>query len=262
MTNKTALIQEAAARLRNASASGKTCAPIRDLIGIEDVSTAYAIQRVNNQIRMDAGAKVVGYKIGLTSEAVQQQLGVDQPDYGLLFDDKQVIDAGSLPISEVMQPKVEAEIAFVLGSELKDPELTMDDLIAAIDHAVIALEIVGSRIAAWDIKITDTIADNASAAHFAVGKAAVSLSELDLVNCQMRMNINGVEVSRGQGSACLGNPLNAALWLAQQMASLGEPLQPGHLLLSGAVGPMANVAAGDEVVASIEGLGTVAVSFL
>jgi len=161
-----------------------------------------------------------------------------------------------------MQPKVEAEIAFVLAEDLDMDNMTIIDLIASIDYALPAIEIVGSRIENWNIKICDTIADNASASHYVLGHRPRTLDEFDMVGCKMKMTKNGTIVSEGHGGACLGSPLNATLWLANKMVELGQPLQAGELILSGAVGPMTAVAAGDKIHAEIEGLGGVSVSFI
>jgi len=247
--------------LRNAYKHKTAIEPLRNDIGIEDLAFAYEIQNANTAFRMNNGARLIGKKIGLTSDAVQSQLGVDQPDFGILFDDMEVLNGRSVSISQLMQPKAEAEIAFVLAEDLDDDKLTIMDLIAAIDYAVPAIEVVGSRIRDWDIKITDTIADNASASHFVIGHRPRTIDEFDMVSTIMTMTKNGVVVSEGSGAACLGSPLNATLWLARKMIELGNPLQAGELILSGAVGPMTGVAAGDKLVASFEGFGDVSLSF-
>lgn len=203
----------------------------------------------------------MGKKIGLTSDAVQAQLGVDQPDFGILLDDMEVLNGRSVSMSELLQPKAEAEIAFVLGEDLDFDRLTIIDLISAIDYALPAIEIVGSRIKNWDIKITDTIADNASASHFVVGHSPRTLDEFDLVNTKMVMTKNTNIVSEGSGKACLGSPLNSMLWLAKKMMDLGNPLQAGELILTGSLGPMTDVGVGNMVEASFEGLGSVSVTF-
>ena len=155
----------------------------------------------------------------------------------------------------------QAEIGFVLKSDLGLERPTMDSLVAGIEGAIACLEIVGSRIENWNIRITDTIADNASASHFVLGDSVVSLDDVDLVNCMMNMTRNGETVSEGIGSACLGNPLNAALWLAQIMFDFGTPMKGGDIILAGALGPMCPVEAGDRFTASIEGFDQVSVSF-
>lgn len=254
-------IQEAANQLLKASNTSTPCKPVRSLIGETSQETAYAVQNLISESRLSQGAKSVGKKIGLTSLKVQQQLGVDQPDFGMLFDDMQVENGGSLSVSKTMQPKAEAEIAFVLKKDIASIEPSMDELKQAIDYAVAAIEIVGSRVENWDIKITDTIADNASASHFVLGEVKKQLHEIDLINCEMQLFKNNQLVSEGTGAACLGSPLNAALWLAKKMVEMGNPLQAGDIILSGALGPMVNVEAGDQFLASIEGLGNVKINF-
>ena len=245
--------------LRTADLKKQTIAPLREQ-GVTDLDLAYAIQNINTEHRVNAGARIVGKKIGLTSLAVQQQLGVDQPDYGVLFHDMEILNGLSVAMSEMMQPKAEAEIAFILGDDLDTDQLTILDLIHAIDFALPAIEIVGSRIENWNIKICDTVADNASASHYVLGHRPGTLDEFDMVGCSMQLHKNGTLVSEGSGAACLGSPLNATLWLANKMAALGQPLQAGELILSGAIGPMTALNTGDNIIAQIEGLGSVSVS--
>lgn len=255
-------IETAAQRLREAGESGQTCAPVRDLIGEVDIEKAYQVQEINTLHRIAAGAKIIGSKIGLTSPAVQKQFGISQPDFGMLWDDREVWNGGEISIREIMQPRAEAEIAFVLGKDLRGQNLTSIDVISAIDYALASIELVGSRIENWDIRITDTIADNASASHWVVGHKPVKLENLDLINCKMQMEKNGKVVSEGIGSACLGSPINAMLWLAKTMARLGKPMCVGDVVLTGALGPMVSVEAGDFFRAAIEGLGEVSVKFM
>lgn len=252
----------AAKRLREATTTRTTCEPVRDLLGIENLEAAYAVQQINTNLRRESGAKVIGHKIGLTAPVVQKQLGVDQPDFGLLWNDKEILNGGELSMSELMQPKAEAEIAFVLGKDLDANTITTVDILNAIEYAVPSIEIVGSRIKNWDIKITDTIADNASASHWVIGHQPTLLQNLDLINCKMIVENNGEVVSKGVGNACLGSPVNALLWLARKMVQMGQPLSAGDLILSGALGPMVNVNAGDNFKVTIEGLGTVSASFV
>ena len=192
---------------------------------------------------------------------MQQQLGVDQPDYGMLFADMMMMDGEEVPLSRLMQPKCEAEIALVLGDDLRLSQITMPELISAIDYALPAIEIVGSRIANWDIKITDTIADNASSGLFVLGNEPRYLQDIDMRLCGMVMERRGDQISLGAGVACLGHPLNAALWLARTMAANGSPLKAGNILMTGALGPMATVAAGDVIEVRISGLGSVRTAF-
>lgn len=247
--------------LRDAYATRSPIKPLRDQIGVEDLEFAYSIQRINTQFRIDQGARIIGKKIGLTSKVIQQHLGVDQPDFGMLFNDMEVLNGQSIAMSELMQGKVEGEIAFVLAEDLDVEDLSIVDLISCIDYALPAIEIVGSRIENWDIKITDTIADNASASHFVVGHTPKTLDEFDMVSCKMQLKQNDHIVSEGYGSSCLGSPLNATLWLANKMMELGEPLRAGELIFTGALGPFIDVAKGDNIKVSIEGLGNVSVNF-
>lgn len=255
-------IEAAAERLRVAAKTGVPCAPIRDLIGPLDLEKAYAIQEINTAFRIEEGARVVGSKIGLTAPVVQKQLGVDQPDFGMLWNDTEVLNGGEISMKALMQPRAEAEVAFVLGKDLIQDRLTSVDILSAIDYAVASIEIVGSRIADWDIKIVDTIADNASASHWVIGHKPVKLENLDLINCKMVMENNGKIVSEGLGKACLGSPINAMLWLAQKMQKIGKPMKAGDVILSGALGPMVSAKAGDNFKVIIEGLGEVSVAFV
>ena len=226
-----------------------------------DVASAYAVQEINTLRRLAAGERIVGRKIGLTSPAVQAQLGVDEPDYGMLFDVDDVSGAASISAAGLMQPKVEAEIAFVFGRPLQGANPSVGEVAAAIDYAVAAVEIVDSAIADWRIALADTVADNASGAKFVLGKDRRKLSEIDLHLGGMEMRLGERQVSVGVGAACLGNPLNAALWLARKMAEVGRPLEAGDIVLSGALGPMVNVAAGDEFTVHVQGFEPLHVSF-
>ena len=249
-----------AKKLRDAYSNRKAIPPLRDVIG-DNQEVAYAIQNINTQYRIEGGATVVGKKIGLTSLSVQSQFGISSPDFGILFDDMEVLNGLSINMSELMQAKVEGEIAFVLSRDLDKANITIVDIINAIDYVLPAIEIVGSRIDQWNINIADTIADNASASHYVLGHTPRHLHQVDLTNCTMSMTVNGSIVSEGKGSDCLGSPLNAVLWLAQKMQSLETPLQAGELILSGSLGPMVVINGTDQVRAEFSGLGSVSVSF-
>jgi len=248
---------EYAEKLRIARDTKTPIDPIRDAIGIDNIEMAYQIQHANTKFQIENGARLVGKKIGLTNKAVQAQLGVDQPDFGALFDHMEVLNGLSVSASELMQPKIETEIAFVIGEDLDLPNMTIVDLISAIDYALPALEIVGSRISDWNIKFVDTVADNASASHYVLGHTPRTLDEFDMVGCKMKLFKNNQLVSEGSGAGCLGSPLNAVLWLANKMLELGDPLQAGELILSGALGAMVPITKGDHITTEIEGLGTV-----
>lgn len=256
-----AYIAQAAAALRLAAQTGDFIAPLREQYPQLDAAGAYAVQRINTEARLAAGARIVGAKIGLTSPAVQKQLGVDQPDFGMLFDDMGHGEGLPIPMAGMHQPKIEAEVAFVLGRSLDMERPTLVDVIRAIDFAVPALEIVGSRIADWNIQLVDTVADNASSSAYVIGGSPKKLSDLNLRDCGMQMHCDGEPASSGQGSACLGHPLNAVVWLARTMVRNHAPLEAGHLVLSGALGPMVAVQAGKTYTAHIEGLGSVSAMF-
>jgi 2-keto-4-pentenoate hydratase len=253
--------EQAARRLADAAAAGVACAPVRDLIGDDDLAAAYAVQSLNIAARIAGGARVVGRKIGLTSPAVQEQLGVDQPDFGWLFDDMDLTGADEVPMSLLLQPKAEAEIAFVLAEDLAEGPLDEAQIRASVAYAVAALEIVDSRIAGWDIRFGDTVADNASSGLYVLGTERRTLDEVAPVDVEMTMTIDGQVVSTGTGAACLGDPLNALAWLARTAREYGEPLRAGQVVLSGALGPMRDVHPGAVVSATISGLGSVTATF-
>ncbi|WP_306607263.1 2-keto-4-pentenoate hydratase [Azonexus sp.] len=251
----------AAALLRAAHQGGRSIAPLRERLAATDVDAAYAIQESNTRQWLAEGRRLVGRKIGLTSLAVQAQLGVDQPDFGMLFADMAVGDGEPVALGRLIQPKVEAEIALVIGRDLTHERHTYADLIRATEYALPAIEIVDSRIENWNIKFVDTVADNASSGLFVLGGRPLQLGDFDIANCAMEMKRDDEVVSRGNGRACLGSPLNAAVWLADVMVRCGRPLQAGDIVLTGALGPMVAVKPGERYDVSIEGLGQVSALF-
>ncbi|MGY1723268.1 2-keto-4-pentenoate hydratase [Blastococcus sp. SYSU DS0533] len=254
-------MHEAAERLATAARTGVPCAPVRDLIGADDVDLAYAVQQRFAGRRRAAGARLVGRKIGLTSPAVQRQLGVDRPDFGILFDDMDVSGLAEVPSARLLQPKTEAEIAFVLDADLDGGPLDDRQVRDAVAYAVAALEIVDSRIAGWDITFGDTVADNASSGLFVLGDVRRTLAEVEPVEVAMTLRLGDEVVSEGTGAACLGDPLLALAWLARTARDLGEPLRAGQVVLSGALGPMVATPPGSAVSADLGPLGTIGATF-
>lgn len=256
------VITTVAKRLRIAERDSMPIEPVRDIEGLNNIDLAYEIQGQNIYRRIEKGDIAVGKKIGLTSKAVQEQLGVDQPDVGILLKSMQLNNGDSVQTSELILPKVEGEIAFVLRKDLVNKDNSMEDLIDAIDHCMASIEIVDSRIIDWNIKILDTVSDNASSARFVLADETRSIHDVDLENCSMTLFKNNHMVSEGIGSACLGNPLNALKWLADFMVTQENPLRAGEIILSGAVGPFVNANAGDTFHMTISGLGSCSVKFI
>jgi 2-keto-4-pentenoate hydratase len=256
------LIRTIAGQLREAELTHMPVPAVRDRITRDDMVTAYAVQQANVDARVAAGERIVGRKIGLTSLAVQKQLGVDQPDFGALFASMSYGDNQPMPLAELIQPKIEAEIALVLERDLTHEKHTFADIINASAYALAAIEVVDSRIQNWDIRFVDTVADNASSALFVLGSRPVALADIDLVTASMTLERDGEVLSHGNGAACLGNPLNAAVWLADRMVQLCTPLRAGDVVLTGALGPMVAVKEAGTYTVQIEGLGSVRASFV
>ena len=255
---ESSLIEAAAKQLRAAAETGVPCGPVRDVLGTStDVDAAYAVQQHNADLGLAAGRRVSGHKVGLTAKVVQQQMGVDQPDYGVLFADMCLADGAELDRARLLQPRAEAEVAVVIERDLDKGEHCVVDIIDATAFVLPALEIVDSRIAGWDLSIVDTVADNGSSGLYVVGTRPVSLDSIDLRAIQMRLTINAETASTGTGGACLGHPLNAAVWLADTMCARGTPLRAGECLMTGSLGPMIPIEPGDEVFADMGPLGTV-----
>lgn len=250
-------VQAAADALRNARETGLAIPRISETFDIHTLQDAYAVARHNVARAVDGGARISGKKIGLTSAAVQQQLGVDQPDYGVLFVDMEYVSGAAVPAKRLIQPKAEGEIAFVVGRDLDQPDLTWSRFLLGLEYALPAIEIVDSAITDWKITLVDTVADNASCGVYVLGLEPRRIGDLQLAGCGMDFRKNGSTVSVGSGVACLGNPLSATYWLAKTMAGLGQPLRAGDVVMSGALGPMVPVVAGDRVDVEISGLGRV-----
>ncbi|MDR3453361.1 MAG: fumarylacetoacetate hydrolase family protein [Rhodoferax sp.] len=249
--------QEAAFALRDARANRRTIPRISETHAIVGLEAAYAVAEVNTRAHLDAGHRITGKKVGLTSKAVQAQLGVEQPDFGILFDDMEVLSGDSADTSRLIQPKVEAEVAFIVGRDVTGKTPSWSEFLSCIAYALPAIEIVDSVITDWKITLVDTVADNASSGLYVLGDQPVALGNLSLGDIGMQMSKNGQTVSVGTGAACLGHPLRAAYWLARTMAERGHGLRAGEVILSGALGPMVPVSSGDLVHAQIGALGTV-----
>ena len=239
ITLTTTPLREAAGRLIAAAAARQPCDPVRDILGNSDIASAYAVQRLLTEHSLARGRQIAGH----TSPTVQQQLGVDQPDSGVLFADMQVPSGSTVTTGALLQPKVEAEIAFMLAENLDD-DLSESHIRAGIGVAIPAIEIVDSRVRDWSISIVDTVADNGSSALFVLGSEVAAVADLDFTSRTMQLTQDGVVVSTGRGSDCLGSPLNALRWLGRTARDNGAPLRAGHIVLSGALGPMVPVRPG------------------
>lgn len=250
------VVQDTADRLFAARSEGRPVPPVRALLPSKDLAAAYAVQRCNVERLVASGRRRIGRKIGLTSEAVQRQLGVDQPDFGVLFDFMNFGGIGSeIPTPRLIAPRVEAEFALLLGADILEGPVSAEAAARAVDSVAVAAEIVDSAIAGWDIDIVDTVADNASCGGFVTGPWTPFTRALDLPARAMRMTHDGTEISSGFGAATLGDPLNALAWLAQTAIEVGDPLRAGEIVLAGALGPMKPLTPGDYFV-EVEGFST------
>lgn len=255
-------IESAAAALWQARQSLTPIGQISEGFGVTRLDDAYRVAAINTQARLVSGARIIGKKVGLTSKTVQTQLGVDQPDFGMLFDDMEYLDGDDIPMSRLMQPRIEGEVAFVVGRDLDDAISSYGEFLASLAYALPALEIVDSAVAGWKLTLADTVADNASCGLYVLGHQPVAIGQLSLGELGLQLDKNGRTESVGSGAACLGHPLRAAYWLACTMAQRGEGLRRGELILSGALGPMVNVTTGDAIHARIGNLGSVCCRFV
>ncbi|CAL94470.1 2-oxopent-4-enoate hydratase [Azoarcus olearius] len=222
---------------------------------------AYRIQRRYVARRVQAGETIVGKKIGVTSKPVQDFLGVFQPDFGQLTSGMVYQEGDTLPLDTLIQPKAEAELAFVLKEDLQGPGVTAMDVIRATDYVVPCFEIVDSRITDWNIRIQDTVADNASCGVYVLGKTKGDPRKLDITLAGMVLEKNGELFSTGVGAAVQGSPANAVAWLANTLGELGIPFKAGEVILSGSQSALVPVADGDELVCTVGGLGSCRVKF-
>nr|WP_064092396.1 fumarylacetoacetate hydrolase family protein [Rossellomorea aquimaris] len=235
--------------------------PITELKPSISIQEAYHVQLETITQKVENGATIIGKKIGLTSIAMQELLGVDEPDYGHLLDGMAVENNGAVKGNQVLQPRVEGEIAFVLKKELKGPDVTVEDVLEATDYVLPALEIVDSRILDWKIKLQDTIADNASSGLFVLGDHPVSINEVNLKEVQVKLFRNGELMNTGKGSAALGDPAYCVAWLANKLADYDLSLEPGEVILSGALSAAVFAHPGDEFSADFDWFGKVSCTF-
>ena len=247
--------------LRDAEAERRPIPPLRETWPEIDVVDAYEIQLLNIRRRLQAGAGVRGHKVGLSSKAMQDMMGVDEPDYGHLLTDMEVSSEEPVPAERFCYPRVEVEVAFVLGETLPGAGCTEDDVLRATEYVAPAIELIDSRIAEWNIRIADTIADNASSAGFVLGPERVSPQEVDLKAIEAVLMRNGEKVAEGRSDAVLGNPVTAVAWLADKVAGFGVTLEAGHVILPGSVHRAIDVRPGDAFVADFEGFGSVQLNF-
>ena len=239
----------------------RTVAPLREREPDIAIGDAYRIQERFVARRVAAGETIVGKKIGATSKPVQDFLGVYQPDFGMLTSGMVYREGDTIDLSTLIQPKAEAELAFVLKADLKGPGVTAMDVIRATDYVLPCFEIVDSRITAWNIKIQDTVADNASCGVYVLGKTKGDPRRLDITLAGMVLEKNGELFSTGVGAAVQGSPANAVAWLANTLGELGIPFKAGEVILSGSQSALVPVADGDELVCTVGGLGSCRVKF-
>lgn len=254
-------LKEIAQRLENAERDRIAIEAPAAVIGLT-VADAYRVQMINVDRRVAHGRRIVGRKVGLTSIAMQKMLGVNEPDFGHLFDDMMLASGGECPVGKLMLPRVEPEIAFVLARDLRGPGIRREDVLAAAEYVAPALEIIDTRIRDWKITLADTIADNASSARVALGERRTRASAVDLAAVQMVLEKNGDVVEKGAGAAVLGHPAEPVAWLANKLAEFGQTLAAGSVIIPGALCRAVEVAAGDSITASFEGLGSVSVRFV
>lgn len=227
------------------------------------IDDAYAIQIVMMEKRLaETGERMLGKKIGITSQAVMNMLKVNQPDYGQLTSGMLVESGGGIPSGKLIAPKAEGELAFVLKHDLQGPGVTNADVLRATDYVIPCIEVVDSRIRDWKIRIQDTVADNGSSGYYVLGESTINPHDIDLTLVGMTLEKNGEVAVTGAGAAALGNPVNAVAWLANELGKRGIALRAGEVILSGALAAMVPVVKGDNIVASFGGIGSVSVRFI
>ncbi|TDK90699.1 2-keto-4-pentenoate hydratase [Mycolicibacterium mucogenicum] len=252
---------ELAAALAQAERSRVAMSPMTDTYADIDVVDAYEIQLLNIRQRVAEGARVVGHKVGLSSEAMQKMMNVDEPDYGHLLDDMQVFEDKPVLTSKYLLPRVEVEVGFVLADDLPGAGCTEDDVLAATAAFAPAIELIDTRVTNWQVKLCDTIADNASSAGWVLGKERVSPKDIDIRNIDAVLKCNGEVLGEGRSDAVLGNPVTAVAWLARKVDQFGVRLKAGDVVLPGACMRAFDAKPGDDFVAEFAGLGSVHLSF-
>jgi len=252
---------ELAADLAEAERSRVAIAPLTTTNPDIDVVDAYEIQLINIRQRVAEGARVIGHKVGLSSKAMQEMMGVDEPDYGHLLDEMAVHQDRPVPSGRYLYPRVEVEVGFVLADDLPGEGCTEDDVLAATAALAPAIELIDTRITDWKIKLCDTIADNASSAGWVLGEARVSPKDIDIQNIDAVLTRNGEVVAKGRSDAVLGNPVTAVAWLARKVDSFGVRLKAGDIVLPGSCTKALDANPGDDFVADFDGLGSVHLSF-
>lgn len=262
MPKTTNVINQASHHLIQAEKLHQSVAPITELLPTFTIDDAYHTQLTVLDAKLKQGAKIVGKKIGLTSLAMQQLLGVDQPDYGHLLDNMEVEHKGEVKLSTLFQPKIEGEIAFVLKEDLCGPHVTAEQVLSVTDYVAPSIEIVDSRIKNWQIKLEDTVADNASCGLYVLGDSKIDVQQLDLPSVRMQLLKNGEVVNEGTGNDVLGHPATCVAWLANKLHAYGVTLKKGEVILSGALSVAVEAKPGDTFTASFTELGEATIHFV
>ncbi|HZQ32225.1 MAG TPA: 2-keto-4-pentenoate hydratase [Mycobacterium sp.] len=252
---------ELAADLAEAERSRVPIAPLTDGNPTIDVVDAYEIQLINIRQRVAEGARVVGHKVGLSSKAMQQMMGVEEPDYGHLLDEMEVFENKPVKTARYLYPRVEVEVGFILGEDLPGADCTDEDVLAATAAFAPSIELIDTRITDWKIKLCDTIADNASSAGFVLGAERVAPADIDIKSIDAALTRNGEVVAKGRSDAVLGNPVTAVAWLARKVESFGVRLRKGDIVLPGSCTRAIDARPGDQFVAEFDGLGSVRLTF-
>jgi 2-keto-4-pentenoate hydratase len=250
-----------AAELARAERSRDPITPLTDGHPEIDVVDAYEIQLINIRQKVADGARVIGHKVGLSSEAMQKMMGVDEPDYGHLLDDMEVFEDRSVEAGRFLYPRVEVEVGFILADDLPGEGCTEDDVLAATAAFAPSIELIDTRITDWKIKLCDTIADNASSAGWVLGAERVSPKDVDIRAIDAVLTCNGEVVAQGRSDAVLGNPVTAVAWLARKVDQFGVRLKAGDIVLPGSCTRAIDARPGDDFVARFDGLGSVHLSF-